>query len=80
MSLNLSSLSSYINVNHYLQRVVQSSNFRHFSAVILEESILGIQIPISIRILIIVSCYKPRVSVDIVSCLKSWNYFLNDLY
>ena len=63
--------------NHNLQRIVQSSHFCHLSAVILEKSILGVQIPVSILVLVIVSCDKPGVSVHKISSLKSRNYFLN---
>ena len=59
-----------------LQRIVQSSHFCHLTAIILEKSILGVQIPVSIRVLVIVSCDEPWVSVYKVSSLKSRNYFL----
>ena len=50
-----------------LQSIVQSANFSHFTAVIFKKSILGVQIPVPITVLLIVSCYEPGVSVDKVS-------------
>ena len=48
----------------YLQRVIELSNFRQFTASIQQEAILGIQIPVPIYVLLIVSCYEPGAVFD----------------
>ena len=48
----------------YLQRVIELSNFRQFTASIQQEAILGIQIPVPICVLLIVSCDEPGVVFD----------------
>ena len=47
-----------------LQRVIELSNFRQFTASIKQQTILGIQIPVPICVLLIVSCDEPGAVFD----------------
>ena len=47
-----------------LQRVIELSNFREFTASIKQETILGVQIPVPICVLLIVSCDEPGAVFD----------------
>ena len=74
--------NSFCNYLHfiYLKWIIKFPKFSELIAVFHEESILGINIPVSWDVLLIESCDEPGVLVHKLCCFQSGNYFLHNIY